>query len=178
MSMGAGLSRNEIRTDLAGRDAECRLNGVYLGRRDQRLDHLTRVDHRAAGGTTRETYKGVLDDTARGAFQGKIRVCPGAVNSDARQSNHNLLLSDGAEAAAKPELEILADDVKCSHGATVGELDRDALYYLRARGIARAAAEQLLVEAFVGALIEESMAKETAPYFQAAFATWLESAGR
>ncbi|MFO1188130.1 MAG: Fe-S cluster assembly protein SufD [Alphaproteobacteria bacterium] len=148
LAQGADMARNEIRVALAGTGAECTLDGLYLGRGGQVLDNWTVVDHRVAQGTTRETYKGVLDQAARGNFQGRIRVWPEAVKSDARQLTRVILLSPLAEAKSKPELEILADDVKCSHGATVGDLDAAAMFFLQARGLDPAAARRLLVDAF------------------------------
>lgn len=148
LSQGADLGRNEMRVALEGAGAECTLDGLYLGRGGQVQDNWTRVDHLVPNGTTRETYKGVLDQAARGNFQGRIKVWPDAMKSDARQVNRVIILSPTAEAKCKPELEILADDVKCSHGATVGDLDPAALFFLQARGLDPAAARRLLVDAF------------------------------
>ena len=112
------------------------------------------VDHAAVGCQSREVFKTVLDDESRGMFQGKIIVQPGAQKTDAKMASHALMLSEEAEADNKPELEIFADDVQCGHGATAGDLDEDLLFYLRARGIPRAEAEALLIQAFVGDAIE------------------------
>ena len=151
---GAALSRQETDVTFTGEGARAQLLGAYLGRRHQHLDHFTRVDHATPGCVTDELFKGVLDDKAHGVFQGLIRVAPHAVKTDARQKNQALLLSDGAVADAKPELEILADDVKCAHGATVGDLDRDQLFYLAARGIEPETARRLLIAGFIGELVE------------------------
>lgn len=153
-STGARLSRNEIHVALEGRRAQCRLNGAYLGRGEQVVDHTTVIDHISPETSSKELYKGVLDGRARGVFQGRIVVRPYAQKADGQQMNRALLLSDKAEINSKPELEISADDVKCSHGATAGELDDSALFYLRSRGIPEAEARRLLVEAFLNEVID------------------------
>ncbi len=148
ISLGGALARNEVHAVFAAEGGECLLNGLYVGHGSQHLDHWTNLDHAHPRCTSRELYKGVLDDKARGTFHGKVLVRPDAQQTDARQSNRNLLLSEAAMADARPQLEILADDVKCAHGATVGRLDEQALFYLRSRGIPRADAEWLLTHAF------------------------------
>lgn len=153
-SAGGRLSRNEIHVALEGRRAQCRLNGAYLGRGEQIVDHTTVIDHVSPETSSKELYKGVLDGRARGVFQGRITVRPNAQKTDGQQMNRALLLSDKAEIASKPELEISADDVKCSHGATAGELDDVSLFYLRSRGIPEAEARRLLVEAFLNEVID------------------------
>jgi Fe-S cluster assembly protein SufD len=153
-SVGARLARNEIHVALEGRRAQCRLNGAYLARGEQLIDHTTTIDHLAPETASRELYKGVLDGRSRGVFQGRIVVRPGAQKTDGQQMNRALLLSDRAEIDSKPELEISADDVKCSHGATAGELDDAALFYLRSRGIPEAEARRLLVEAFLAEVVD------------------------
>jgi Fe-S cluster assembly protein SufD len=130
------------------------LNGLYLANGRQHVDHHTRIDHNQAHGSSREYYRGVLDGAARAVFNGKVIVHPGAQKTDAHQANHNLLLSRDAEVDTKPELEIYADDVKCTHGATVGQLDDAQLFYLRSRGIEEATARNLLVHAFAHDVIE------------------------
>ena len=154
LSHGGRLSRDEIDVALVGEGAGCRLDGLVLGRGKQHIDNTTRIVHRAPGANSREVYRGVLDENARSVFQGKVLVEPGAQGTDAYQLNENLLLSETAEADAKPELMIYADDVKCSHGATAGALDDEALFYLRTRGIGEAAARSHLVEAFAGEIVE------------------------
>ncbi|HEV8028891.1 MAG TPA: Fe-S cluster assembly protein SufD [Stellaceae bacterium] len=153
LTLGARLSRRDAQVTIAGPDARCTLNGAYLLRGDQEATNATFVDHAAPGGTTRELWKGVADGRAHGAFLGRIAVRPDAQKTDASQVNRNLLLSPRASIDTKPELEILADDVKCSHGATVGDLDADALFYLRARGIAEAEARRMLIDAFAAEAI-------------------------
>lgn len=153
ISLGGALARNEVSTTFAAQGGECILNGLYVGHGSQHLDHWTNLDHAHPRCTSRELYKGVLDDTSRGTFHGKVLVRPDAQQTDSRQSNRNLLLSEAAMADARPQLEILADDVKCAHGATVGRLDEQALFYLRSRGIPRAEAEWLLTHAFASEVV-------------------------
>ncbi|PTL82207.1 Fe-S cluster assembly protein SufD [Vitiosangium sp. GDMCC 1.1324] len=148
ISLGGALARNEVHALFSAEGGEATLNGLYVGHGTQHLDQWTNLDHAQPRCTSRELYKGVLDDKARGTFHGKVMVRPDAQQTDARQANRNLLLSEAAMADARPQLEILADDVKCAHGATVGRLDEQALFYLRARGIPRAEAESLLTHAF------------------------------
>ena len=139
---------------LNGEGADCRLFGAYMMKDRQHADQTTFIDHAKPHTTSREVYKGVLDDKARAVFQGQILVRPDAQKIEGHQLNRTLLLSDGAEIDTKPELTIYADDVKCSHGATAGELDEDALFYLRARGIPENEARGLLVEAFLREVID------------------------
>ena len=175
-SSGAGVSRNEARVRLEGERGNCTLDGIYLGRNQQRVDNWTRVDHVAPYGQTHEVYKGVMDDRAHGAFQGKIRIWPNAIASQARQLNKNLLLSEAAEVSSKPELEILNDDVKCAHGSTIGDLEEEALFYLRSRGIDEAMARRLMIEAFVGEVIERFADVPIRNHFKQLFAQWLRQA--
>lgn len=148
IALGGRIVRHELYATLDGEGAECTLNGLAVTRGRQHVDNHTRIDHRQRRGTSRELYKGVLDDQSRAVFSGRIVVHPQAIHSDAEQANHNLLLSAGAEADSRPQLEIYADDVKCAHGATVGSLDPDALFYLRTRGLDAAHARSLLVYGF------------------------------
>lgn len=154
LSFGARLARTDIRTRLDGEGAEALLNGLYHADGRRHVDHHTRIDHARPQGTSREYYRGLLDGSARGVFAGRILVAPDAQRTDALQRCDNLLLSTLAEADARPELEIYADDVKCAHGATVGRLDEDALFYLRSRGIDAAHARQLLTYAFAAEVLE------------------------
>lgn len=155
LSLGGTLVRHEVHADLAGAGGFCRLAGAYLGDAKQVLDTTNRMTHSAPDCVSRQVYKGVLNGQARGVFQGKAHVLRAAQRTDGHQSHKALLLSRKAEIDAKPELEIYADDVKCSHGATSGELDADALFYLRARGIDEPTARAMLVEAFVMDTLEE-----------------------
>lgn len=148
IAAGGRLIRNDLRCVLEGEGGECVLNGLYLGRGRQHIDNHTCIEHRVPRCTSREWYKGVLDGQSRGVFRGRVVVQQDAQQTDAQQTNHNLLLSDGAEADTRPQLEIYADDVKCSHGSTVGQLNADALFYLRTRGIGEPLARRLLVAAF------------------------------
>ena len=152
--IGSKLTRNEIRSVMTGRGAECRLHGAMLLADAQHGDTTTMIDHASPGCTSREVYKSVIDDRARAVFQGKILVRKDSQQTDGHQLNRALLLSDRAEIDIKPELEIYADDVKCSHGAAAGALDDNALFYLRARGIPAAEARALLIGAFVGEMLE------------------------
>ncbi|MHB1375355.1 MAG: Fe-S cluster assembly protein SufD, partial [Thauera sp.] len=154
LSFGARLARNDIRTRLAGEGAEVLLNGLYHADGRRHVDHHTRIDHARPQGTSREFYRGLLDGSARGVFTGRILVAQDAQRTDAMQRCDNLLLSRLAEADARPELEIYADDVKCAHGATVGQLDEDALFYLRSRGVDALHARQLLTYAFAAEVLE------------------------
>lgn len=155
LSLGKGTMRNDVRLTLDGERVEGRLNGAYLGYGASHVDNTTFIDHAKPNSTSREVFKGVLAETSRGVFQGKILVRPDAQNTDGHQLNKSLLLSDKAEADSKPELEIYADDVRCSHGATIGALDDQQLFYLRARGIDAATARAMLVQAFLMEAVDE-----------------------
>ncbi len=147
------LVRNDITSQMQGEGCHCGFDGMYLLAGRQHADHHTRIDHLAPSCTSREYYRGILDGESHGVFNGKVVVHPHAVKSDAHQANHNLLLSRQAEIDAKPQLEIFADDVKCTHGATVGQLDDDSLFYLRSRGVDEEAARSLLVYGFANDII-------------------------
>ena len=153
-ALGAALARQEVRIMLEGPGAEVALNGLYLPRGTQHLDNQTTIEHLAPRCTSRELYKGVIDDRGHGVFDGRIIVRPGAIKTDASQTNKNLLLSQLAQANTQPRLEIFADDVKCAHGAAVGQLDEQAVFYLRSRGIPLAAARSLLIYGFVREMLE------------------------
>ena len=176
MSLGARLARTEIRVSLDGEHATCRIDGAAVLRDRQHGDVTTEIDHRVANGRSRQTFKNVLDGRSRSVFQGRVVVQKDAQKTDAGQSNRNLLLSPGAEADSKPELRIFADDVKCSHGATVGELDKDALFYLQSRGIAAEEARGLLIEGFVAELIDSVEQPAIAAQFRRALDGWLAAA--
>lgn len=147
-NLGAVYGRLVYRVNLAGEGAHVELGGLYYGAGEQTLDQQVTVVHSAKNCTSRQSYRGVLDEASTGVFNGAIDVRPGADGTDAEQSNDNLLLSHRAEANTQPRLEILADDVVCKHGATVGQLDEAAMYYLRTRGIPAADARRLLIAAF------------------------------
>ncbi|MFO0584275.1 MAG: Fe-S cluster assembly protein SufD [Anaeromyxobacter sp.] len=152
-SLGARLSRSELRTRLAGEGAAVAANGLYMADGAQLVDNFSWVEHAVPRCTTAETYKGILDGKARGVFSGRIVVQPNAQKTQAYQMNSNLLLSDDAVVDTKPQLEIFADDVKCGHGGTVGQLDEAALFYLRSRGLGEAEAQALLVWAFASEMV-------------------------
>ncbi len=153
ISLGGALVRNDIDAVLAEPGAHVGLNGLYVAGGDQHIDNHTRVDHSVPNTSSDENYRGVLDGKARAVFNGKVVVHKDAQKTDAQQSNANLLLSNDAEIDTKPELEIYADDVKCSHGATVGQLDDNMLFYLRTRAVDEQTARSLLTFAFAEEVI-------------------------
>ncbi|MFC1664462.1 Fe-S cluster assembly protein SufD [Pseudomonadota bacterium] len=147
--LGGRLARNEIYAALTEENAQCELNGLFIAKGRQHIDNYTHIHHATHNCTSRELYKGVIDDHAHGVFHGRVVVDEHAQKTDANQQNNNLLLSGNAEIDTKPQLEIYADDVKCAHGATVGQLDENALFFLRSRGIALAEARAILTGAFL-----------------------------
>ncbi|MGH9257628.1 MAG: Fe-S cluster assembly protein SufD, partial [Vicinamibacterales bacterium] len=150
VSLGGALVRNDVVAVLGGEGGECTLNGLYLADGQRLVDNHTTIDHAMPHCGSREIYKGILADRARGVFNGKIIVRPDAQKTDAKQTNRALLLSEDAQVNSKPELEIFANDVKCTHGAAVGQLDEDAVFYLRSRGLDLTEARHLLIHAFAG----------------------------
>ncbi|HET7586687.1 MAG TPA: Fe-S cluster assembly protein SufD [Gammaproteobacteria bacterium] len=173
IDLGGALVRHDLRTDLEGANAEAILDGLFVLGGRQHCDNHTYVNHVSPQTRSRERYKGILDGRARGVFNGKVHVAPGAQQIDSSQASHNLLLSDNAEIDTKPELEIYADDVKCSHGATVGQLDEAALFYLQSRGLGADEARRLLTTAFAREMLDSV---ETAPlrnYLEVALETAL-----
>ncbi len=148
LSLGGALVRNDLNVVLNGEGADCTLNGLYVTRGRQHVDNHTSIDHAQPHCSSQELYKGILDEHSSGVFNGKIIVRQDAQKTNAKQTNKNLLLSNNALVNTTPQLEISADDVKCTHGATIGQLDREALFYLRSRGIDQAAARTLLTYAF------------------------------
>jgi Fe-S cluster assembly protein SufD len=153
LSLGGALVRNELDVVLNGNGAECTLNGLYVTKGHQHVDNHTTIDHAHPSCSSRELYKGILDDASTGVFNGKIIVRKDAQKTSARQTNKNLLLSKTAGINTTPQLEIFADDVKCNHGATIGQLNEDELFYLRSRGIDKSAARTLLTYAFASDLL-------------------------
>lgn len=154
ITLGAALARNDITTAFNAPGGEATFNGLYLVGGKQHVDNHTRIDHLQPGCTSHEYYRGVLDGRARAVFNGKVIVHPGAQKTNASQANHNLLLSRDAEIDTKPQLEIYADDVQCTHGATIGQIDDEQLFYLRSRGVEEAMARGLLIHAFAHDVIE------------------------
>ena len=153
VALGGALSRSDLNAVLAAEGGECRLEGLYVAGGRQHTDTHTLVDHAAPHGASRQIFKGVLDGRARGVFDGTIIVRPDAVGTDAHQVNKNLLVSEDALADSNPRLQILNDDVRCTHGATIGQLDDDALFYLTTRGVSREAARNLLIQGFVSDIV-------------------------
>lgn len=153
ISLGAGIARNNVIPVLDAEGCECTMNGLYLGRESQLVDHHTSIHHAKPHCNSHEFYHGILDGKSQGVFNGKIFVRPDAQKTDAKQTNRNLLLSDEATVHTKPQLEIFADDVKCTHGATVGQLEEEHIFYLRARGIGLESARRMLVHAFASDIV-------------------------
>ena len=174
LSEGAAFARHEALIRLAGEGAEVQLDGAYLVADARHCDNTTVLTHAVPKTVSRQAFRGVLSGSARGVYQGAVSVKPDAQGTDARQLSRVLLLSRKAETATKPELEILADDVKCSHGATVGELDHNALFFLRARGIPEAEARALLVGAFLEEALEAIGDEAPRMLASSAVAEWLE----
>jgi len=153
ISLGGALVRNDVNTNLEGEGCESTLNGLYLVKGDQFVDHHMRVEHVEPHCHSFELFKGILEERAKAVFNGRIYVHQKAQKTDAKQSNQNLLLSDRALVSSNPQLEIFADDVKCTHGSTVGQLDDEAVFYLRSRGIGIEAARSLLIYAFASDIV-------------------------
>jgi FeS assembly protein SufD len=173
VSLGGSLARNQIYAQFTGEHASANISGVTMQRGRQHCDTTILVEHLVPHCNTRELLKVVLDEEARGIFQGKIVVAPGAQKTDSKQMANALLLSEGAEFDSKPELEIFADDVVCGHGSTSGQIDEDLLFYLEARGIPEGEARALLIQAFVGEAFESVENEALRDAFAAASAEWL-----
>lgn len=173
LATGASLSRNEIRVAFEGPGADCAIHGGALLRDRQHADNTTEADHLVPHTTASQLFRNVLDDRARSVFQGGVIVRQDAQKTDSSQSSANLLLSQGAQADTKPELQIFADDVKCAHGATVGDLDADAMFYLQSRGIAPDEAKALLIEAFIGEVLEGAPEGIARDHLADAVAAWM-----
>ena len=173
VALGAKLARNDIGSRLLGPGAECHLYGLYVADGAQHVDNHTSLDHAAAHCPSWEMYKGVLAGSARAVFNGRIIVRPDAQKTDAKQSNKNLLLSDDAVVHTRPQLEIFANDVKCTHGATIGRLDETSLFYLMTRGIGRDEAREMLVHAFAGDVLAKIPVRALADRLAATLASRL-----
>ena len=152
--LGGALVRNNVHPVLAGQGGECLINGLFIGTGKQHLDNYMLVEHASPHCASRQFYNGILDDSAHGVFHGRIIVHKDAQKTDAKQTNRNLLLSDTAQIDTKPQLEIYADDVKCTHGATIGQIEETALFYLRSRGIDELSARRLLLMAFASECLD------------------------
>ena len=158
--LGAALARHDITAVLAGTGGSLVLNGLSVLEERQHADHHTTIDHAQPHCESHELFNGIFDDQSRGVFNGRIIVRPGAQKTDSKQTNNNLLLSSDAHADSQPQLEIYADDVKCTHGATIGQLDETALFYLRTRGIGLEAARHVLTYAFANDVVERIQVPE------------------
>lgn len=174
IALGNKVSRQQIQVAIKGKSAKCILNGLFVGNRDQQIDHHVKIDHHETFGTSQVLFKGILDDQSRGVFNGKIVVHPQAQKTDSQMTSKNLLLSREAEVDPKPELEIYADDVKCAHGATVGQLDETSLFYLQSRGLTRKAAEHMLIHGFARDLILQIKCEPVREYVEALLAQKLK----
>jgi len=152
--LGGGLVRNNVHPVLDGEGAECLINGLFVGAGRQHLDNFMLVEHAKPNCESRQFYNGILDEQSRGVFHGRIVVHKDAQHTDAKQTNRNLLLSDDARIDTKPQLEIYADDVKCTHGATIGQIEEEALFYLRSRGLSETDARNLLLYAFAAECLD------------------------
>ncbi|HWA59664.1 MAG TPA: Fe-S cluster assembly protein SufD [Gemmatimonadales bacterium] len=178
VSFGGALCRNNLDMVLDGPGIDSQLFGMYMGRGRQELDNHTSILHAHPNCSTREVYKGILDDRSHGIFNGKIYVTPEAQKTDAKQTNRAVLLSDTARIDTKPQLEIFADDVKCTHGATVGSLDSLALFYLESRGVGALQARRILTYAFAAEVLEEIPHEPVRQQLEALVMSRLESLGR
>lgn len=173
VSIGAALSRHEIHVRLEGEGAACSLDGLYLAASGQHTDHVTVVDHARPGGRSDQVYKGILHGASRAVFYGKVVVRPDAQRTEAHQRNQNLLLSPEAEVDTRPQLQIDADDVACTHGATVGRLDPQAVFYLRSRGLETEAANSLLTLAFARELLDRIPLEAARVQLHSVLCAWL-----
>jgi len=154
ITLDGTLVRNNLNIDVDAEGCETNLNGIYLGKKQNHIDNHTVVDHLKPNCNSNEVYKGILDDNSVGVFNGKVFVRPDAQKTNAFQQNNNILLTDDAVINSKPELEIYADDVKCSHGSTTGQLDDEAIFYLQARGVGKRSAINMMITAFAKDALE------------------------
>ena len=166
ISTGGAITRNDINALFNGEGGECTLNGLFLLEDKQLFDAHTLIDHANPLCNSHEHYKGILDDSSRGVFNGKVLVRQDAQKTNAFQQNNNILLSNNALVNTKPQLEIFADDVKCSHGATIGQIDEDARFYLKSRGIGEEAANAILMHAFASDVIKSMKIKSVRNYLE------------
>ena len=171
--LGGALTRNDIVTEIAGKDALVNLNGLYLASARQHIDNHTNIIHTVGPSTSTEEYRGIISGDSQCVFNGRVFVAKGADGTDSNQYNHNLLLSERAEIDTKPELEIYADDVKCAHGSSTGELDQETLFYMRSRGLDLIGAKSLLIRGFIADLIDNISHEEIKKYLYEEFDNWL-----
>jgi Fe-S cluster assembly protein SufD len=165
--LGGALVRNNVHPVLAGEGGECLINGLFIGSGRQHLDNYMLVEHASPHCASRQFYNGILDERAHGVFHGRIIVHKDAQKTDAKQTNRNLLLGDDAQIDTKPQLEIYADDVRCTHGATIGQIDENALFYLRSRGISEVEARRVLLQAFAGECLDRMKPGAARDYIEA-----------
>ncbi len=171
--LGGALTRRNIHPVLAGEGGECLINGLFMANARQHMDNYMKVEHASPHCESRQVFKGILDGQSHGVFHGRIIVHKDAQKTDAKQTNMNLLLSEDAQIDTKPQLEIYADDVKCTHGATVGQIDEDAIFYLRSRGLAEASARALLLYAFAGDMLQRMKAEPVRRHLERLVARWV-----
>ena len=171
--LGGGLVRNNVHPVLAGEGGECLINGLFIGTGSQHMDNYMLVEHASPHCSSRQFYNGILDGHAHGVFHGRIIVHKDAQKTDAKQTNRNLLLSDDAQIDTKPQLEIYADDVKCTHGATIGQVEENALFYMRTRGIDEASARRLLLLAFANECLDRMKCRQVRKYLVGVVQRWL-----
>lgn len=176
--IGGGLVRNNVHPVLAGQGADCLINGLFVANGRQHMDNYMKVEHAAPHCNSRQFYNGILDGQSRGVFHGRIIVHKDAQKTDAKQTNRNLLLSDGAQIDTKPQLEIYADDVKCTHGATIGQMDEEALFYMRSRGIAEQEARRLMLFAFASECLDRMKPGPVRTWLDQHVANWLPGAAQ
>ena len=171
--LGGGLVRNNVHPVLAGEGGECLINGLFIGNGRQHMDNYMLVEHASPHCSSRQFYNGILDGRSHGVFHGRIIVHKDAQKTDAKQTNRNLLLSDDAQIDTKPQLEIYADDVKCTHGATIGQVEENALFYMRSRGIDEASARGILLLAFANECLDRMKCQPVREYLQDLVQGWL-----
>jgi Fe-S cluster assembly protein SufD len=171
--LGGALVRNNVHPVLAGQGGDCLINGLFMATGRQHMDNYMKVEHASPHCDSRQFYNGILDGRSRGVFHGRIIVHKDAQKTDAKQTNRNLLLSEEAQIDTKPQLEIYADDVKCTHGATIGQLNRDAIFYLRSRGIPEESARALLLFAFAGESLQRMKVEPIRKHLEGLVTQWL-----
>jgi Fe-S cluster assembly protein SufD len=176
--LSGAILRNNVHPVLAGEGAECLINGLFMVNSGQTMDNYMLVEHAAPHCASRQFYNGVLNGRGHGVFHGRIIVHKDAQKTDAKQTNRNLLLSDDAQIDTKPQLEIYADDVKCTHGATIGQVEENALFYLRSRGLDEASAKHLLLLAFANECLDRMNSVQMRTYVEALVMAWLPDAAR
>lgn len=169
---GGAIVRNNVHPVLAGEGSNSLINGLYMSNGRQHMDNFMRVEHASPHCDSRQIYNGVLDDNSRGVFHGRIIVHEGAEKTDAKQTNRNLLLSDSAQIDTKPQLEIYNDDVKCTHGATIGQMDENAIFYLQSRGIPKKEAETIMVKGFTGESFSNMSVEPVREYLEKIADNW------